>query len=143
MSWFSITFIITLVGALMAIVLIIPGILTRSLLKRYSKKYSGEYILLDNCMIIGRAIRVPGIIVLLKDKIIYAGLRKEGIIYLSDIDKVEQKKSLTYRWALKKRVGGMRVLEIYHKGGIALFFLPRKKIEEWVKNIRTEVEKKR
>lgn len=95
--------------------------------------YKDQIRKLSKVGVISGASKVPGIIALVSDKIIYRSylLNFSGEIYLSQIEKVDLKKYLSTKYNYKEWTPGKKVLEIYHNQGVSKFFISVKEADEW------------
>jgi len=143
---FGVTPTILLIAIIVLIIVILVVFYLRRLRERGKRiredlfaMCGGEPRLLSKCTAIHKASRVPGIVALCHDRVIYRSLILDisGEIPLDRIERVEVKRSLQDRYSYKKVMAGARVLEIYFSEGsggsenVQRFFLKTSEIAAW------------
>ncbi len=94
----------------------------------------GEPRLVSDCTVVRGLNRVPGIIALCSDKVLFRSfiLDISGEIPLANIERVEAKRSLAYSRSYRKIVAGTRVLEVATSCEVYCFFIKRADIAAWM-----------
>jgi|GEM_PF-1779552 len=102
------------------------------------KKIGDKPLLQSLCTITRGASRVPGVVALGYNSIIYGSLilNFSGEIPLGKIKGVEVKKWLTGRGRYRKMIFGYKVLEIYFNSQIEKFFIKNSEVGLWEKEIK-------
>jgi hypothetical protein len=112
----------------------ILSLISRSARKKLTEKYKGQYILIVEGAVVTKCSKLPCVILLLNDRIVYSSFRKEHEIFLSSITKAEEKTSLKLKWR-REWYWGMKVLEIHHAAGTTYLIIPKDRIAEWISRI--------
>ena len=106
----------------------------RKIVKKFEALYGENLLLVTGCGIITGLNRVPGVLGLLHDRIIYesAIISKSGEILFEDIIQITMEDTRRTRHRRARKYRNAKVLEVITKEGtINLFAIPFSKAREW------------